>query len=185
MSKNILVTGANGQLGSEIKKLLPDAIYTDVDVLDITNLNEVNDFVKNNNVEIIVNCAAYTAVDKAEDDVSLAEKINRDGPKNLAMSGCKIIHVSTDYVFDGKNCKPYTTDDTTNPLSVYGKTKLAGELEVQKHAKEFAIIRTAWLYSSFGNNFVKTKIQKSYAKMSKETQELMKDKYESIMKVLL
>jgi dTDP-4-dehydrorhamnose reductase len=156
MSNNILITGCNGQLGNEIRLLLPDAICTDADTLDITNEQAVDKFIKENDIDVIINRAAYTAVDKAEDDLELAKKINEFGPKNLAKTGCKIIHVSTDYVFDGKNCKPYTPDDATNPVSVYGKTKLAGEQAVAEHAKEYAIIRTAWLYSSFGNNFVKT-----------------------------
>lgn len=156
MNSNILVTGGNGQLGNELKLLLPEAIFTDADVLDITDETAVNNFVKNNNIEVIINCAAYTAVDKAEDDTNLAKKVNETGPENLAKTGCKIIHISTDYVFDGSNCKPYTPDDEPAPVSVYGKTKLAGEIAVKKEAKEYAIIRTAWLYSSYGNNFVKT-----------------------------
>ena len=156
MNSNILVTGGNGQLGNELKLLLPEAIFTDADVLDITDETAVNNFVKNNNIEVIINCAAYTAVDKAEDDTNLAKKVNETGPENLAKTGCKIIHISTDYVFDGSNCKPYTPDDEPAPVSVYGKTKLAGEIAVKKEAKVYAIIRTAWLYSSYGNNFVKT-----------------------------
>ncbi len=156
MSDKILVTGANGQLGREIKKLLPNAVFTDVDTLDITNLDAVKNFVTNNHIEMIVNCAAYTAVDKAEDDVELVQKINEDGPCNLALSGAKIIHISTDYVFDGKNYQPYLPEDTANPVSVYGRTKRAGELAVLDNAKVAIVIRTAWLYSAHGNNFVKT-----------------------------
>ena len=156
MADKILITGAKGQLGTELSKLLPDAVLTDVAELDITDLNAVQNFVKENNIGTIVNCAAYTAVDKAEDDVELATKINVLGPENLAKTGCKIIHISTDYVFDGKGHKPYTPEDETNPISVYGKTKRAGELAVLKNAKEAVIIRTAWLYSLYGNNFVKT-----------------------------
>lgn len=156
MSNKILVTGANGQLGREIKKLLPNAVFTDVDTLDITNLDAVKNFVTNNHIEMIVNCAAYTAVDKAEDDSDIAKKINEDGPRNLALSGAKIIHISTDYVFDGKNYQPYLPEDTANPVSVYGRTKRAGELAVLNNAKIAVVIRTAWLYSSHGNNFVKT-----------------------------
>ena len=156
MSSKILVTGCNGQLGNEIKLLIPDAVFTDADILDITDEVAVNAFIKENSIDTIINCAAYTAVDKAEDDADLAKKVNEDGPKNLAKTGCKIIHISTDYVFDGSNCRPYTPDDKTNPISVYGKTKLNGENAVAKFAKEYVIIRTAWLYSSFGNNFVKT-----------------------------
>ena len=156
MQNKILVTGANGQLGTELQKLLSDAIFTDVDVLDITDLEKVKKFVKDNNIGTIVNCAAYTAVDKAEDDEERAQKINEVGPYNLAMSGAKIIHVSTDYVFDGKGYKPYLEDDETNPVSVYGKTKRAGELAVINNAKIGVVIRTAWLYSAHGGNFVKT-----------------------------
>lgn len=156
MSDNILVTGANGQLGTEFKKLLPNAIFAGADVLDITDLDAVKNFVQKNSIKIIINCAAYTAVDKAEDEIELAKKINEDGPRNLALSGTKIIHISTDYVFDGNNYKPYLPQDKTNPISVYGRTKLAGELAVLENAKIAIIVRTAWLYSAHGNNFVKT-----------------------------
>lgn len=156
MSDNILVTGANGQLGTEFKKLLPNAIFAGVDVLDITDLDAVKNFVQKNSIKIIINCAAYTAVDKAEDEIELAKKINEDGSRNLALSGAKIIHISTDYVFDGNNYKPYLPQDKTNPISVYGRTKLAGELAVLENAKIAIIVRTAWLYSAHGNNFVKT-----------------------------
>ncbi len=156
MNKHILVTGSNGQLGSELKNLIPDAIFTDSNELNITKLDAVMDFVKNNNINTIINCAAYTAVDKAEDEPELAAKVNTVGPENLAKTGCKLIHVSTDYVFDGTGHKPYMPDDSATPVSVYGKTKLAGEQAVLLSAKEAVIIRTAWLYSSFGNNFVKT-----------------------------
>ena len=156
MSDRILVTGANGQLGTELQKLLPNAIFADIDVLDITDFNAVKKFVTENQVDTIINCAAYTAVDKAEDDAELAQKINEDGPRNLALSGAKIVHISTDYVFDGKNYQPYLPEDETNPVSVYGKTKRAGELAVLDNAKVAVVIRTAWLYSAHGNNFVKT-----------------------------
>lgn len=156
MSDKILITGSRGQLGTELSKLLPDAVLTDVAELDITDLNAVQKFVKENGIGTIINCAAYTAVDKAEDDAALAEKINVLGPENLSKTGCKIIHISTDYVFDGKGYKPYAPEDETKPISVYGKTKRAGELAVLQNAKEAVIIRTAWLYSPYGNNFVKT-----------------------------
>ena len=152
----ILITGAKGQLGTEISKILPNAIYTDADVLDITNANDVKDFVKSNNVDTIINCAAYTAVDRAEDDVELARKINVNGPANLAKTGANLIHISTDYVFDGTAHRPYMPDDITNPISVYGVTKRAGEVAVMENARNAIIIRTAWLYSAHGNNFVKT-----------------------------
>ena len=161
---NILVTGSNGQLGSEIQKIAPafselKFVYTDVDVLDITNVAAVDNFCDNNGFDFIVNCAAYTAVDKAESDLDLAYKINRDAVKNLATVASKynatLIHVSTDYVFDGTSCRPYVEDDVINPQSAYGKTKAEGESEALKYNKSI-VIRTSWLYSSFGANFVKT-----------------------------
>ncbi len=151
-----LITGCNGQLGTELRKRLPNAICADVDMLDITNKDTVVKFVRDNNVDLIINCAAYTAVDKAEDDIDLATKINIDGPRNLAQTGVKIIHISTDYVFDGHGFRPYSPDDETNPISVYGKTKRAGEIAVLENSKCAVVIRTAWLYSPYGNNFVKT-----------------------------
>ena len=151
-----LITGSNGQLGSELKKLLPEAEFTDVHELDITDAEAVKDFVSSRKISTIINCAAYTAVDKAEDEPALARRINVDGPANLAASGAKIIHVSTDYVFDGCGHRPYKPEDDASPVSVYGKTKLEGEKKVLECAETAVIIRTAWLYSEFGNNFVKT-----------------------------
>lgn len=151
-----LITGCKGQLGTELSRLLPNAICADVDVLDITDENAVQNFVRDNNIDVIINCAAYTAVDKAESDIELATKINVDGPRNLAKTGAKIIHISTDYVFDGTGHMPYTTDEKTNPVSVYGKTKRAGEIAVLENNSVAVVIRTAWLYSPYGNNFVKT-----------------------------
>lgn len=166
----ILVTGANGQLGRCLTELLPleyvkltDVVATTednrtIDALDITDLEAVRAYVSDNNIDCIVNCAAYTAVDKAEDELELAQKINVEGPKNIALSGVQtVIHVSTDYVFDGTAYKPLTPNDKTNPISVYGKTKLEGEQQLLASAKGNAIIiRTSWLYSIYGNNFVKT-----------------------------
>lgn len=152
----ILITGAHGQLGIELSKLLSDATLTDVAELDITDFDAIQKFVADHGIGTIVNCAAYTAVDKAEDDVVLAQKINVLGTENLAKTGCKIVHISTDYVFDGKGHRPYAPEDEPNPVSVYGKTKLAGEQAVLNNTKEAIIIRTAWLYSPYGNNFVKT-----------------------------
>lgn len=152
----LLITGAKGQLGTELSKLLPDAIATDVSDLDITDKGAVESFVKENNIDTVINCAAYTAVDKAEADTLVAEKINIIGPKNLAQSGAKLIHISTDYVFDGTSYRPYSENDTPHPVSVYGKTKLAGEQAVLSQSQSAIIIRTAWLYSPYGNNFVKT-----------------------------
>lgn len=152
-----LVVGANGQLGNELRLLLKDeAMYVDRDELDITDGQQVADFFKEKSFEAIINCAAYTAVDKAESDMELVAKINVDGPKNLALSGIPMVHVSTDYVFDGQNYRPYVEDDKTNPQSVYGVTKLDGENVVLATASGAFVIRTAWLYSIYGNNFVKT-----------------------------
>jgi len=167
--KNILVTGANGQLGSELKRAVKEHeenlhfIFTDVDELDITNLDAVDSFVKDNNVKYIVNCAAYTAVDKAEDDAELCYKINKDAVKNLGIAAtnneAKVIHVSTDYVFDGTGTRPYVETDPVSPKSVYGKSKQEGEQALIQACPDSIIIRTAWLYSIFGNNFVKTMIR--------------------------
>ena len=166
--KNILVTGSYGQLGNEVRILSAaypeyNFMFTDVDSLDICDKDELIDFVTGNDIRYIINCAAYTAVDKAEDDTELCEKINATAVKNLgiaaAEAGAGIIHVSTDYVFDGTSCRPYTEDMPTKPCSVYGKTKLKGEKNLLKVCPNAIVIRTAWLYSPFGNNFVKTMIK--------------------------
>ena len=167
MEIRILVTGANGQLGSEIRKrqsLLNNYkfFFTDIDELDLCNPAAVFDFVAHNNIQYIINCAAYTAVDKAEDEPELCWKVNCQAVENVAKAAAgkaKVIHVSTDYVFDGKGNRPYLETDPTNPQSVYGKSKLAGEEQLMLHCPESIIIRTAWLYSQFGNNFVKTMIR--------------------------
>lgn len=154
---NVLITGAKGQLGSELSLMLPNAILTDKDELDITNKKKVKEFVGDNKIDTIVNCAAYTAVDRAEDDFVTAGKLNIEGPLNLALSGAKkVIHISTDYVFNGMAYKPYQTCDATNAVSVYGRTKSFSEEFVSIFAPVYIIIRTAWLYSPYGNNFVKT-----------------------------
>lgn len=161
---NILVTGANGQLGSELRKIgfsaLDEVFYTDVAELDITSYESVYKYVEEHEIDTIINCAAYTAVDRAEDEPELAAKINTEAAANLAKvankQDCLLIHVSTDYVFDGTGEKPYSEKDKTCPVSVYGRTKLAGEEAIQKSGCLHIIIRTAWLYSTFGNNFVKT-----------------------------
>lgn len=156
----LLITGANGQLGNELRLLLGDnALYTDYAELDITDAAAVRAFVNAHQVDMIVNCAAYTAVDKAESDEEKAYAINAVGPANLAQAGVPLIHVSTDYVFDGASCRPYVEDDVPNPATVYGRTKLAGEKHVLENADTALVIRTAWLYSSFGNNFVKTMLR--------------------------
>ncbi|WP_019001674.1 dTDP-4-dehydrorhamnose reductase [Succinimonas amylolytica] len=156
MNDRILVTGSRGQLGTELRKLLPEAVYADVNELDITDAAAVGSFVRDNQIAAIVNCAAYTAVDRAEDEEELAYRINAAGPGNLAKTGCRLIHISTDYVFDGNSSVPYTPDAPPCPLSAYGRTKLAGEKLVLENNPRAVIIRTAWLYSSHGNNFVKT-----------------------------
>lgn len=162
---NILVTGANGQLGNEMRRLAEKTtsnryIFTDIAELDITNLQAVRHCMAENQVTIVVNCAAYTNVDKAEDDFETADLINRKAVENLAIA-CKeteavLIHVSTDYVFQGDRNLPCREDEPTNPLGMYGRTKLAGEQVIEQIGGKYLIFRTAWLYSSFGNNFVKT-----------------------------
>lgn len=161
---NILVTGANGQLGSELKKTsftaLDRVFFTDVAELDITDKKAVESYVGRNDIDTIVNCAAYTAVDKAEEEPDKAELINVRAVENLAevadKQGCLLVHVSTDYVFDGMVSEPYTEKSATNPQTVYGRTKLAGEKAIKKSGCLAIIIRTAWLYSEYGTNFVKT-----------------------------
>lgn len=165
----ILVTGANGQLGSEIKVLVESYpnyhfFFTDVDELDITNKEAIELYVAKNKINTIINCAAYTAVDKAESEFELANSINHVAVQYLAEVAkehhCKFVHISTDYVFDGTGHKPYIEMNTPNPQSVYGLTKLDGELALQKiNPENSIIIRTSWVYSSFGNNFVKTMLK--------------------------
>ena len=166
-SKRILITGANGQLGNEMRRLgdvSPNTyIYTDVAELDITNGDAVAQFVKDNSVDIIVNCAAYTNVDKAETDEATAELINATAVANLAKAikdvDGTLFHVSTDYVFGDEGNTPRTEDMPLNPLGVYGRTKLRGELAIAEIGCKAVIIRTAWLYSEFGNNFLKTMLR--------------------------
>lgn len=164
----IIVTGAYGQLGSELKEIedrFPKStfLFTDVDTLDITNEDEVEAYFNKNNPDFVINCAAYTAVDKAEKDEYLAKKVNALAPKLLGRyskkTGAKLIQVSTDYVFDGDANQPYVETDAVNPQGVYGKTKLAGELNCFKENPDSVVIRTSWLYSEFGNNFVKTMLR--------------------------
>ena len=165
---NILITGCNGQLGNEMQLLEaknPQHTYfnTDVGELDITDQEAVGAFVEYNQIDGIVNCAAYTAVDKAEDNQELCDLLNRVAPGYLAEAierrGGWLIQISTDYVFDGTNHTPYVETDPVCPNSVYGRTKLAGEEAAQRACSRTMIIRTAWLYSTFGNNFVKTMIR--------------------------
>lgn len=161
---NILITGANGQLGNEMRRVSAVSsnhyIFTDVAELDITNPDAIRKMVNDNHIEIIVNCAAYTNVDKAEDDYEMADLLNNKAVEYLAAAAKEVdatlIHVSTDYVFQGDRNIPCCEDWETNPLGVYGKTKLAGEQSLQRVGCKYLIFRTAWLYSSFGKNFVKT-----------------------------
>ena len=166
--KRILITGANGQLGNEMRVLseeYPEHAYffTDVAELDICNEQAVMDFVKANGIHTIVNCAAYTAVDNAEDHVEFCTRLNADAVGYLAKSaeanGAEFIQISTDYVFDGTAHVPYQETDPTCPESVYGSTKLEGERNALAYCSRAMVIRTAWLYSTFGNNFVKTMIR--------------------------
>jgi dTDP-4-dehydrorhamnose reductase len=163
----ILVTGSDGQLGMELRRLASsyagyEFIFTDVNSLDITSLGEVNEFVKEKAPDWIVNCAAYTAVDKAEDDSAGAFAVNSTGVRNLIAAirdtRCRFVHISTDYVFDGSRNTPYSEADETSPVTEYGKSKLAGEKEALVHP-ETLIIRTSWLYSAYGANFVRTMLR--------------------------
>lgn len=165
---NTLITGANGQLGTELHEILErefpgQTLYTDVQELDLTNAKAVDSYVANNEITHIVNCAAYTAVDRAEEEKMLCAAVNTDAVKNLAMAadanGAKIIHISTDYVFDGTNHRPYRESDKVNPISQYGTTKRKGETLLLALAPQAIIIRTAWLYSAHGKNFVKTMLR--------------------------
>ena len=166
--KNILITGANGQLGNEMRVLsaeYPEYSYffTDVEELNICNEQAVMDYVEDHQIHVIVNCAAYTAVDKAEEDVEFCTKLNADAVGYLAKAaeanGAEFIQISTDYVFDGTAHIPYQETEPTCPNSVYGSTKLAGEQNALTLCTCSMVIRTAWLYSTFGNNFVKTMIR--------------------------
>ncbi len=175
--KTILVTGSNGQLGSEIRNLSSscdffDFIFTDFEELDISNFKSLEKFFAKNKIDFLINCAAYTNVDKAESEKEKAFLINGKAMENLVKMcekhNCKLIHISTDYVFNGKKYFPYKEDDKENPNSVYGKSKLAGEKIIINSNIEYIILRTSWLYSSYGNNFVKTilKLAKKVEKLS-------------------
>lgn len=162
---NILVTGSNGQLGNELRKLQsasPDYnfVFTDIAELDITNPVAIEALMKTENIAVIINCAAYTAVDKAETDSATAYRINADAPGYLAAAAFKfnalLVHVSTDYVFSGEGFRPYTENQPCDPRSIYGTSKLKGEMAVINSGCRHIIIRTSWLYSAFGNNFIKT-----------------------------
>ncbi len=178
---NILVTGSGGQLGSELQYLVENQLsdttdmtffFMDKSSLDVTNHRMVRAFAISNAIDIIINCAAYTAVDKAEDNLVLADALNREAVKHLAKIALEkniaLIHISTDYVYDGTSHKPYTEEDPSNPQGIYSKTKLAGEEEIRQiNPANTIIIRTSWVYSSFGSNFVKTML-----KLCKERDEL-------------
>ena len=169
VQKNVLVTGANGQLGSEIKAMtarmnLPFRfIFTDADSVDITDIRQIDVFVAAHGIQYLINCAAYTAVDRAETDVEKATAINATAVANIAQVavkyGVKVIHISTDFVFDGASAVPYKETTAAHPLSVYGKTKLAGEEALLAAGGDWIILRTSWLYSEYGTNFVKTMIR--------------------------
>jgi dTDP-4-dehydrorhamnose reductase len=165
---NILVTGSNGQLGSEIKDIVTNYkdfcfFFRDLPALDICNSKQLALFFTENSIDTVINCAAYTNVDKAEEDIEIAEKVNATGVLNLVnavekVQG-KLIHISTDYVFDGSNFLPYQESDEVNPIGVYGNTKRRGELAVINSGIDGIVIRTSWLYSAYGNNFVKTMLR--------------------------
>ena len=165
---NILITGSNGQLGSEIRELSAsykavNFIYKDLPDLDICNFDEFENFIIKNNITAVINCAAYTAVDKAEEDEVIAKKVNTEGVSNIVKAlqqvNGKLIHISTDYVFNGDHFLPYKESNSVSPIGVYGETKREGELVVINSTLEAIVIRTSWLYSSFGNNFVKTMLR--------------------------
>jgi len=165
---NLLVTGANGQLGRSLQKIASRYgesvfFFTDIDTLDICEKQQLTDFVHSNNIGTVLNCAAYTAVDKSEDDRENCMRVNRDAVRNIgevaSTAGIKVIHVSTDYVFDGTATRPYREDDRTNPQSFYGQSKWEGEIALQQVCPDALIIRTSWLYSEYGSNFVKTMLK--------------------------
>lgn len=168
MTLNVLITGSNGQLATCIKDLEKQHpnlsfIYTNSSQLDLTNQEAINSFFETNKIDWCINCAAYTAVDKAETDTENAFKVNEQGPKHLALAcdkhNAKLIHVSTDFVFDGSKSSPYNEEDQTKPLGVYGTSKLQGELAIEDVMNAFFIVRTSWLYSEHGNNFMKTMLR--------------------------
>lgn len=164
--KKILITGAEGMLGQDLVPVLEDegfdVVETDKDSMDVTDLERVKNILDKEDPDIVIHCAAYTNVDKAEEEVELVTKINVIGTENIAKVCSKknilIVYISTDYVFDGRSERPYESDDETNPLSIYGKTKLAGEDAVKKPCKKYYIVRTSWLYGMYGKNFVETMI---------------------------
>ena len=164
----VLITGSNGQLGSEIKELASDyenleCIFRDLPELDICDTETLTTIISDQHINAVINCAAYTAVDKAEEEEQIAQKVNSEGVLNLVdalkkVDG-KLIHISTDYVFDGNHSQPYKESDPVSPIGVYGETKRAGELAVLNSSIDSIVIRTSWLYSVYGNNFVKTMLR--------------------------
>lgn len=169
VEKNVLVTGSEGQLGSELKQLservnLPFRFhFRDREALDITNIGQVDEYLRSNNIQYIINAAAYTNVDKAETEPENAFAVNATAVGNIARIAkeyeIKLIHISTDYLFDGNSSIPYREDMQTNPLSIYAKSKQQGEVALQQFGKDWIIIRTGWLYSQYGNNFLKTMLR--------------------------
>ena len=164
----VLITGSNGQLGSEIKELASgyenlECVFRDLPELDICDTEILNTFIIDQHINAVINCAAYTAVDKAEEDLVTASKVNAKGVLNLVNAlkkvDGKLIHISTDYVFDGNHSQPYKESDPVSPIGVYGETKRAGELAVLSSSIDAIVIRTSWLYSAYGNNFVKTMLR--------------------------
>ena len=171
----VLITGSNGQLGSEIKELASDyknleCVFKDLPELDICDAEVLNTFIIDQHINAVINCAGYTAVDKAEEEALIAQKVNSEGVLNLANAlkkvDGKLIHISTDYVFDGNHSQPYKESDPVSPIGVYGQTKRAGELAVLNGSIDAIVIRTSWLYSKYGNNFVKTMLRLGNEKKS-------------------
>ena len=171
----VLITGSNGQLGSEIKELASDyenleCVFKDLPELDICDAEVLNTFIIDQHINAVINCAGYTAVDKAEEEALIAQKVNSEGVLNLANAlkkvDGKLIHISTDYVFDGNHSQPYKESDPVSPIGVYGQTKRAGELVVLNSSIDAIVIRTSWLYSVYGNNFVKTMLRLGNEKKS-------------------
>ena len=171
----VLIIGSNGQLGSEIKELASDyknleCVFKDLPELDICDAEVLNTFIIDQHINAVINCAGYTAVDKAEEEALIAQKVNSEGVLNLANAlkkvDGKLIHISTDYVFDGNHSQPYKESDPVSPIGVYGQTKRAGELAVLNSSIDAIVIRTSWLYSMYGNNFVKTMLRLGNEKKS-------------------
>ena len=171
----VLITGSNGQLGSEIKELASDyknleCVFKDLPELDICDAEVLNTFIIDQHINAVINCAGYTAVDKAEEEALIAQKVNSEGVLNLANAlkkvDGKLIHISTDYVFDGNHSQPYKESDPVSPVGVYGETKRAGELAVLNSSIDAIVIRTSWLYSGYGNNFLKTMLRLGNEKKS-------------------